>query len=714
MARKKEENPDAALLKRSRDALRERIDAESDERKKMLDDMKFCTLDQWDSRIRAARESDPNGARPCLTVDKINQYVVQVTNDMRQNRPSIKVRPVDDWADVKTAKVLQGLVRHIEDQSNAGVAYETAGESAVKVGLGFFRITTDYVSPDSFDQEIFIRRIPSMFSVYLGAHIMPDGSDSEEGWIFEDVPLARFKREFPGKKWKAAEFDDLGETQPDWVTDTTVRVCEYFYKQYTERELLFLTDGSSVYADEWEKLPEELRIPIARDETGVEHRRKTSSVSVKWCKHTGIEVLEKRDWAGKYIPIVEVIGKEAWLDGKRHLWGLVRPAKDTLRMYNYWVSAATEKVALSTKAPYIGAKGQFKGVENQWKKANTENRPYLEYEMMEVNGNAVPAPQRTAPSQIEHGIMAMLPLIEHDVQTSLGMFKASVGESESQQSGRAILALQRESDTGTFHFQDNLSISIRHAGKIIVDLAPKVYDTRRTKRILGDDGESSTVTIDPEQQESHREIQTADGVEHIYNPGVGEFDTTVTVGPSYNTKRMEAAEVMLEMVKSQPDLMKVMGHIMFRNMDFPGADEIAKVMKRLMPPQLQDEQAPIPPQAAAQIEQLTQAVQLLQAENQELESGAKEAAAKIQVQHTAKMNELRLRAAAEEEEARLARKKAEDEIALKRWIAEQEIAIKRMVAMHDTKVSEHEMRRDDAEVAHDMQLKHHAAMQPQQ
>jgi hypothetical protein len=692
---------DKELLDASRKELKICIEDEESERKKMLDDLKFCALDQWDPAIKKSREGDVNGARPCLTIDKINQYVVQVTNDIRQNHPGMKVRPVDNGADPETADVFQGVLRHIEDQSNAQIAYHTAVESAVKIGLGYFRVVTDYTSPDSFDQEIFIRRIADTFSVHLGEHEQPDGSDAACAFITSRVPIEEFKRQYPKATTKDEDFSGLDDV-PYWKTKETITVVERFYKHYETKELVFLEDGQTFYRDEYTKIPG--KKPAIKD------LRETTVETVKWCKLTGAEVLEKRDWAGKYIPIVEVIGKESHVEGKRLLWGLVRPAKDSLRMYNYWASTVTEKIGLAPKAPFIAAEGQMEGHENEWARANVDNRAVLTYKAVDVNGNALPAPKRVDPAPMEAAMMGMMQTIDRDVKGSLGMYKAAVGDTDSQQSGRAILALQRESDTGTYHFSANLADSIRHLGRILVDLAPKIYDTRRVLRILGEDGESSTVTIDPDQEESKREIQTNEGIKRFYNIGVGKFDVTITVGPSYNTKRMEAAEVMLEMVKSQPQMLQLIGHIMFRNMDFPGADEIAKIMKKMMPPQLQDEedQPQIPPQVAAQMQQMQQALQLQGQELQKAQAGENQAVAKIQTQHAAKMQELALREQVEKEEARLAREKAEAEIALKRWIAEQELAIKRGVASAEIRQGAEELahhkQMDRAELSHDMQV----------
>ncbi len=694
-----EKDPHKKLLKEIRDGLKACIDDEDSERQKMLDDLRFCTLDQWPADIRKDRENDlENGPRPCLTIDKINQYIVQVVNDMRQGKPGINVRPQDDAADIETAKILKGLVRNIEDQSKADIAYATAGENAAKIGLGFLRVVTEYVSEDSFDQEIFIRPLANTFAVYLGRHVMPDGSDAKSGYIVESMPLARFREEFPRAKSDREQFEGLQDLVDYWHTGEVVTVVEYYCLERIDQTLYFLADGTTISKEDYDKWPES-----AGAKPSVQDRRAGYREQLKWAKVTGVEVLDERKLPGKYIPIIEVIGRESNVQGKRIIWGLVRPAKDSLRMYNYWASTITEKFGLAPKTPYIGAKGQFEGLEKQWKDANRVNRPYLEYNPVDVQGNALPRPERQGPTPMEAAYFQQMQVIEHDVQTSLGMFKAATGESESQQSGRAILALQKESDTGTYHFGANLGVSIRHVGRIIVDLIPHYYDTKRVVRILGEDGEVQTAQLDPEQDVAHQKVQTDSGVKSIYNPGVGKYDVSITVGPSYSTKRMEDQAIFVEMAKgaADPASAAILRYLVMRNSDTPGALEASKLLKSMLPPQaLQalESKEPIPAQAQAQIQQLTQQVQAMQKagdelhqENQKLKAGeavaikkvavsAQEGQQKIEVDRQQAEKEMAIAQWKQGEEIRLAREKAAAEIALEREKAEAKISLERAIA----------------------------------
>ena len=680
---------DKKILEECQKALKLCVDEESVERGKMQDDLRFRTLDQWPREIRQEREGDvENGPRPCLTIDKINQYRTQIVNDMRQGKPGILVRPQDNEADPETAKILKGLIRNIEDQSSADIAYMTGGGNAVDIGLGYFRITNEYISHDSDEQELFIRPIPNTFSVYLSKHLMPDGSDAKRGYIAEAIPVEQFKEKYPGKKYAATYFSDMdANAMSYWRSTETITVVEEYVLDRIEEEIYTLDDGTTMTKAEYDKWPAQ-----AGPKVGIASRRRAFRNQLRWHKMTGCEVLDKRDLPGKYIPIVEVVGSEAWVEGKRVLWGIVRPAKDSLRMYNYWASLITEKMALSPKTPYIGAKGQFENLEAKWKQANRKNYPFIEYNPIDINGNALPPPKREGATPIEAALLQQMQVIEHDVQTSLGMFKAAVGETESQQSGRAILALQKESDTGTYHFGANLGVSIRHAGRILVDLIPHYYDTRRVVRILGDDGEVQTVTIDPEQETSMAEERTESGIQKIYNPGVGKFDVSITVGPSYNTKRMEAQATFVELARSakEPALAAIANYLAVRNSDFEGADEAAKMLKSLLPPQaLQalSSKGPIPPEVQAMMQKLQQKMQMmqeegakLQQENVQLKAGAQVKMAEMQVKQQAESAQMQLEGQVRASEQKLAQEQAQKDADIAIWKARLEAATKITVA----------------------------------
>ena len=591
--------PKKTLLEEAKARFKLADEAWSDNRKAYVEDLEFRMGKQWPDAIVDEREKS---GRPCLVVDKVQQYIRQVVNDGRQNRPSIKVRPVDDYGDDEVAEVFQGIIRHISDRSNADEAYDTALDCSVTGGFGFIRVLTEYAHEKTFNQEICIERVRNPLSVYLDPnHVKADGSDAQWGFFIDTIQKDAFKSQFPDAE--KTDWVTDGELYGDgWIQEDTVVVVEYFYKEEVTANLHLLQDGTSVTEDEYKRAGNNgLPVPA------IVSSRDIKTHKVKWAKLSGAEVLEERDWLGKYIPIVPVYGNEYDLEGKVIYTGLIRPAKDAQRLYNYSRSAFAERVALTPKAPYIAAAGQVDDYP-EWVTANTENHSVLRYDPIDINGTPVGAPQRQQASDIPSGFAQDMQLSEHDIQSAIGMYAASLGQASNEKSGKAILARQREGDVATFHYMDNLNRAIRHLGRVLVDLIPKIYDSNRVVRVLGEDGTATPVRLDPMQQEAVRK----EGSKSIYNLNVGEYDVSVSAGASYTTKRQEAAEAMVQLTQANPQLMTVIGDLMIRNMDWPGADEIADRLKLMLPPQLaqaEESENEIPPQIQSAMQQMQEQMQ---------------------------------------------------------------------------------------------------------
>lgn len=697
---------DADLLKQSKERFVASCERDSAQRLLQEQDLKFVTLDQWDSTVRNARENDVNGPRPCLTIDKLGQYRTQIINNIRKNKPAGKVRGMDNKADPKTAEIFQGIVRHIDDISKTDIVYETAAECGIDTGEGYWRYVTEYLPGSVDEQEIYRRAIPNGFSVYGGPHMSPDGSDAQYWHIFEDIPHDEFKRLYPGKDIKSEDFD--AEGMKYWMPDKCVRVCEYLYYEFVKEKLVKFSDGRTMTEEEFKKLPPPVAQPqmpgmppLPTPPLTVIAERDSEKRIVKWCKHTGTQVLKKQDWPGKFLPVVKVVGHQKMVEGKKKTWGIVRPAIDSCRMYNFVASTIMERIGLTPLNQFIASEGQISGRENEWREANKIRRAVLLYKREDINGNASPPPQRAGPIQSDPGLTQQLQIIEHDIQTSLGMFKASVGEEQGDQSGRAIRALQSQSDTATFHFPNNLSISVRRGLEIELDLIPKVYDVASVKRIIGEDGNAQQIKIDPEQPQARRDIHQADGsVMSIYNLNVGLYDVTPTTGPSYATGRQEVAELVMDSMKNNPALVPIIGDLGYRALDNPIADQIAD---RLAAAGGHDQKgAQIPPQVKAQIDQMGQQMQALQQENQQLKAGTMEGMAKVQAdaankkaaldeQAAVDARELDLKKERQDREAQLARDKAIDEYNLAVWKAQKQVEIDEGKAAHAKKLKDDEL-----------------------
>lgn len=610
------------------------ISAFSETRESELDDLRFYAGSpdnqwQWPADVlqtRGAVQGQTINARPCLTINKLPQHVKQITNEQRMNRPGIKVIPADDKGDVEVADVYNGVIRHIEYISDADVAYDTACENQVSYGEGYIRLLTEYCDENTFDQDIKIGRVRNSFSVYMDPLIQdPTGADARWCFITEDMTKAEYERLYPN----AAPINTLmslgvgDQSISQWISENTVRIAEYFYIEY-EKATLNLYPGNVTAFD---GTPEDksLRMMFGKPLRSRPSDRK----KVKWCKINGYEILEERDWAGSFIPVVRVVGNEFEVDGRVYVSGLVRNAKDAQRMYNYWVSQEAEMLALAPKAPFIGYGGQFEGYEQQWKTANTQNWPYLEVnpDVTDGQGAVLPLPQRAQPPMASSGLLQAKAGASEDIKSATGQYNASLGMSSNERSGKAILARQREGDVGTYHYVDNLARAIRHVGRQLVDLIPKIYDTERIARIIGEDGEPSTVKMNPTQEEPVKKIVDQNGVviDKIYNPSVGKYDVRVITGPGYATKRQEALESMAQLLQGNPQLWQVAGDLFVKNMDWPGAQDLAKRFQKTLDPKvLADEDNPALVAANQQMEAMAAEMQnmfnMLQNVNKSMEA----------------------------------------------------------------------------------------------
>ena len=616
----KKPKSESGVLATARSRLDMAMSALSDSRADETDDLKFYAGSpdncwQWPSDVLATRgavQGQTINARPTLTINKLPQHVRQITNDLRQNRPGAKVIPVDDNADIEIAEIFNGMIRHIEYRSDADVAYDTACENQVAYGEGYIRLLTEYCDENTFDQDIKIGRVRNSFSVYMDPTIQdPTGADAKWCFITEDLTKDEYERLYPDAS-PVSTLQSLGvgdQSISNWLNEDTIRVADYYYIDH-EPATLNLYPGNITAFD---GTPQDKQLKAIYGKP--KRTRQADRQKVKYCKINGYEILEERDWVGKYIPVIRIVGNEFEVDGRLYLSGIVRNAKDAQRMYNYWVSQEAEMLALAPKAPFIGYGGQFEGYEDKWKTANTNNWPYLEVnpDVTDGQGAVLPLPQRAQPPMASSGLLQAKAGAAEDIKSTTGQYNASLGMGSNERSGKAILARQREGDVGTYHYGDNLARGVRHIARQLIDMIPKIYDTQRIARIIGEDGETKMVKINPEQQEPVNKIQDQQGIviEKIYNPGVGRYDVVATTGPGYATKRQEALEAMAQLLQGNPQLWQVAGDLFVKNMDWPGAQEMAKRFAKTIDPKLMSDGEDNPELQAAQ--------QQMQAMGQEME-----------------------------------------------------------------------------------------------
>jgi hypothetical protein len=597
--------PDDEILAEARKRYQTATNYSAENRSRFKAAMRFAGGAQWDDRLKAARESQ---MRPCLTMDRLGTHINQVVNDQRQSKPAIKVHPVDDVADVETAEIYNGVIRNIEHMSNAPMVYETASFTQVAGGQGVWRVLTQYSDDKSFEQDITLRRVLDPTSVTFDPDAKEmDASDGRYAFVEERKSRDVFKAEYPDvdpNNWPTATDDAIG-----WYSADSVLCAEYYRVIHKPTTLFLLTDGTVMDAMEFAK---------SGREAEVQNQRPAKLREVQWFKIAGNSVVDSRVWPGKWIPLVRIVGNEMVLDGKIIYTGLAERAYDAQRMYNYQVSTMVEMLSLQKTAPYIGAVGQFKGQEQKWARANVTNAAYLEYTPVDLNGQLAPAPQRQPAPQVPTGNVQAMQAAAQDLQWITGQHAANFGAPSNETSGRAITARQHEGDTATYHYLDNSSRGVLHTGRILVDLIPKVMDARQILRILGEDGTASIVRQDPAQPEAKREIRLADGVQKIYNLGVGRYDVAVAVGPSFGTLRQEAVEAMSTLLQGNPALWQAVGDLFVRNQNWPGAQEMADRLAKMVPPELKAEENS--EDQSAQLQQaLQQASQMLDQREQALQ-----------------------------------------------------------------------------------------------
>lgn len=604
---------DADIIRAALDAYERAESAESHNRTEFKEDIRFARLSkQWPEAVEKQRNAEQ---RPILTINKVAPVVRQVVNDARLNRPSITVRPQDSNADPKTAEVMTGLIRNIEQSSDADIAYDTAIDNAVSGGFGYFRINLDYATDidpstnlealgkEAFEKDIRFERILNPLSVFGD----PDSTAAtSEDWnvalVVEDMPRDEFRKKYP--KASLDGFHGEEAQVASWITDKKVRVAEFWKREKSEKLIVLVAypeDETQILAlDDFTKRQQEV---TARGGQVVGPPRPITTHKVTQYVVTASQVLETVEWPGCFIPIIPVYGDEVFLDGRRYFRSLIRDAKDANRMFNYWRTTTTELVALAPKAPWLIEEGAIID-EDKWATSNVIAHPYLEY------ARGAQLPQRLPFTSAPAGALQEALNAADDIKAVTGIYDASLGARSNETSGKAINARQREGDVSSFHFIDNLTRSIRHAGRIVLDLIPKVYSTPRIVRILGEDGAAETKAVNQpvaEQDEQGNEIQ------RIYDLRVGKYDLAVAAGPSFTTRREETATQMIELIRSYPDAAPIIGDLLAKNLDWPGADEIARRLEKMLPPQVSDEGPdPQAQQAMAQLQQAAQAIQQLQ------------------------------------------------------------------------------------------------------
>ncbi len=606
------------LIREARERLHESETVSDDNRRNFEEDIDFARMaNQWQDKDRKQRELE---GRPCLTINKLPAFIRSVVNESRQSKPGVKVSPVDSGADVDTAEVISGLIRSIERDSMADVAYDTAIDQAVSGGFGFFRISIDYAHEDSFDLVAKIERVPNSLMVHWDVSSTSfDASDWSYAFVSDFLAQEEFKRRYPKATPVSFEAGDH-EWHQDWVQDDSVRISEYWSRQENEREIIQLSDGRVMRADSLPSVARqffaaggvELGGMLKDDEASQAfmavngltevRRRKAKYHTVTRRLMTGVEVLEEEDWPGSTIPICPVWGEEIFHKGRRYFRSMIRDARDPQAIFNFWRSATTELVALAPRAPWVGPLGFVpRGHEAKWASANTRSHAFLEYDPSSGG-----APRREAFAGVPAGALQEAMNAADDIKAITGIYDSSLGARSNETSGRAIMAREAQGDVANFHFKDNLARAIGYAGRVLVEIIPSIYSPRETIRILGEDSKEKVVRLTMEDGGSV--LPGIEGEPRLYNLAVGRYDVTVTSGPTTATQREETRETLIEIMRAVPDSAALLGDVLLEHMDFVGADKVSKRLQAMLPPQVMAAEGIVPPPMPMQPQQMPPAM----------------------------------------------------------------------------------------------------------
>lgn len=698
-ARRKAERLSDEDMKQARERYQRGIDRDQKNRDDARSDLKFKVGDQWDDAHKNMR-----GDRPTLTFNRQLSFIRQVTGDIRQNKPAIRVRPNGDGADKDTAEMFAGLIRNIEQQSHGGYIYAQAAEAATSCGFGYFRISTEYTSSDSFELDIRLKGIPNPLSVVFDPDAQElDRSDAKWVFVYSKIPTEDFKAQYPNAK--AVDFEKLDKgtnsgSYTDWFTSDGVRIAEYWEKVPCTKTVAQLSDGRTVCLDDYEddKLAEML------GSAQVVRERKVKSHKVIQHIISGAEELEDPvEWATDDIPIIPVLGEETWVDENRVSYGLIRFAKDPQRAYNYVRSTSVEVLALQPKAPYVLSSAMIEGLEKFWQNAGNTSLPYLLYKSDPNMPGKMP--ERIQPPVPAAGLLAEGQQLADDMKAIVGIYDASLGARSNETSGRAIMQRQQEGDVSTFVYIDNLALAIAAAGRQLIKLIPKIYDTQRVLRVLYDDGEEESVKANVPGIDRRGNMGVRHDPKHgFYDLTVGKYDVVVEAGPGFTTRRQEAAQGIIELMKVMgPAAAPLLGPRLAELQDWPKATEIAEDMKKLLPPELRDPETgpdgqPLPPPPPPPDPELVKAEAQMKVKAQEHQFQIAKTQDEMQLKQQAQQAEIILARQKAEADAQLARDKAEFDMMLKQFEAEQRARIAEFTAVRGAQPEPEEPKEDPSQV----------------
>jgi len=547
--------------------------------------------DQWETTVKTAR-----GNRPCLNANDLPVFLDQVVAEQRQNRGAITASPVDSDSDPKKAEIVGGLIRQIEYQSHANVAYDEALEFAASGGYaGAIRVITAYEREDlfnddgslrsiffgdpeaAFNQECQIIPVPNPLNVlYDSSARLWHKNDGLYLFYFDDVDVDKFKEDYPDAT--AVDFSAGVETEKfSWSshTENTMRVAEWFYKESLGPKMVYMV----LNPDEQDSARKfSLQDSPPEDKKLIIKKREVEDFRIMWRKITGLEIIEGPiEIPGRLWPIIPVWGKKVNIDGKTIHRGMFRYARDVQRGYIYTKSANTEQIALQPKNPYIGTAVMFEGHEGEWDTMNTENRSRVTFNPDPDFPSQFPK-RETAP-QLSTALIEEKASAQEEKRNVIGLQEVNLGKRSSETSGKAIIEKKQSGQLVAFPYFDNLNLAIGQVGRVVDGMRSIVYSGPRMLEILGIDGKSKV-------QKVNQEFEDENGEKSIIDLTIGKHDIVYKAGPGYATQRIEAVEKLIGVMQYAPNVADIIADIVVDLMGIPGGEKIVKRLEAALPPEI--------------------------------------------------------------------------------------------------------------------------------
>lgn len=585
------------------------LEADNDNREAAMEDKRFVAGEQWDPQVLQQR-----AGLPCLTINTIPQFTAQLVGDWRLNKVGIKVLPAEN-GDREVADIRADLIRSIETQCRAPRVYNSAFESMVQCGDGAFRVGVQYSGEDVFDQEIVLQPIDDALSVVWDRmSVDPTGRDATHCFVDDLLPEKEFKERWPEQDPSLLrDADKQLFSRTGWVDNHSVRVTEHWRLIERDRTLILFEDGTIYAMDDEEIDPEAINKFIEKHGKPV-RTRLAPCLYAQMHLVTGWKILAgPYEWKMNRLPIIRMAGRTVAVGDKRVRYGLVRYMKDAARLRNFWRSIAAEQLGYAPKAKWIATESAVEGREDAFRKAHVSRDPLLIVNDDTVIGQDI---KEVPPPTIEAALLNEAQTNTQDMKDVTGIHDASLGIKSNETSGKAIQARQREGDVASLTYYDNGNAAVLEAGDVINQLIGQIYDGTRIIRIIGEDQSSKLMKVnDPMDPDSP-------------NIATGRYDVAISTGASYTTKRVEAAEAMMNAIQVYPELMGIAGDLVIKAQDWPGAEELSERLLKTIPPQLlsekekagmkdQPDMQAIMQQQAQMQDQMQQAMQELQKLQQE-------------------------------------------------------------------------------------------------